>query len=41
MKRISLILLLIISLNAKAQNPEKNLDNFGKIELGLHGLNAG
>lgn len=41
MKRILLILLLIISLNANAQNPEKNLDNFGKIELGLHGLNAG
>lgn len=41
MKRILLILLVIMSLNATAQNKENNLENFGKIELGFHGLQFG
>lgn len=41
MKRILFILLLTFGLNANAQNNENNLDKFGKIELGLHGLTFG
>lgn len=38
-KTLLVILLLILGINANAQEIKSdNLDNFGKIELGLHGL---
>ena len=42
MKKLLLVILLsTLGFNATAQDQNKNLDKFGKIELGFHGLSFG